>query len=84
MVSGPPTISSVGASTRSSGTSGQVGRPPRDTTTRTARGRSAAAINAAAAPGTGAEVAVDVDRADGDPDGGRRRAHSAGGWVSGT
>ena len=43
-------MSSVGATTRDSTSSARSGRPPRETTARTRSGRSAAAINAAAAP----------------------------------
>ena len=48
--SAPPTIRSVGATTRGNASPARSGRPPREITTRTSDGRSAAAIRAAAAP----------------------------------
>ena len=49
-MSWPPTIRRVGARTRVSAGPARSGRPPREMTARTASGRSAAAIRAAAAP----------------------------------
>ena len=46
----PPTTRRVGARTRPSASPARSGRPPREMTARTASGRSAAAISAAAAP----------------------------------
>ena len=46
----PPTMSSVGASTRASASPARSGRPPREITARTRAGRAAAAMSAAAAP----------------------------------
>lgn len=48
--SSEPTISNVGARTSPSAVPARSGRPPRDTTARTASGRSAALTSAAAAP----------------------------------